>query len=134
VHNANLVGLSLDLPFWNRNQGNIRAAENRLRASTLRAEQAPRQLESEILEARRELLEADSLYGEWKEPFAERYDALADGIYLSYLRRSIGLLEFVNFLQAYKESKSRLFNLQNGRIHAFENLNFATGKDLFRFD
>lgn len=133
IDNYNSITLAFDIPLWNRNQGGIRIAENQVKASQLLAGQAPRQLESEVYQSRLNAQEMDSLYKSWKEPFARDFDSLADGIYRSYAKKAISLLEFVDFFQSYKESKNRLYRLQNGRINAFENINFTTGKDLFKF-
>lgn len=131
IADYNALTLSADLPLWNRNQGGVQAAESRLRAAQLRATQAEREANGDAGQAYGSLMEADSLYREWKRPFTEDFDGLAEGMAKSYRKKSIGLLEFVDFFGAYKESKDRLYKLQNGRIDAFENVNYTAGKDLF---
>lgn len=131
IADYNALTLSADLPLWNRNQGGVRSAESRLKAAELRAAQAEREAEGEAKRAYAALAEADSLYRTWQKPFTDDFDNLAQGMARSYRKKAIGLLEFVDFFQAYKESKDRLYKLQNGRLDAFENVNYAAGKDLF---
>lgn len=56
---AFLVGVSIPLPFWNRNQGNIAAAEARLRAANAREAVALADFEQAVSRARAQYLAAE---------------------------------------------------------------------------
>jgi len=58
--NAFLVGVSIPLPFWNRNQGNIAAAEARLRAANAREAVALADFEQAVTRARSQYLAAEA--------------------------------------------------------------------------
>ncbi len=134
IPDYNAVSLSLDIPIWNRNQGGIHAAQARLEAARHEADGAPLRISGEVRQAYAEMQAADSLYRAWKDPFTLSFDALAESIYRSYAKRSLSMLDFVDFFQSYDDSKSRLFKLQNGRIDAYENLNYASGRDWYKID
>ena len=57
---AFLVGVSIPLPFWNRNQGNIAAAEARLRAANAREAVALADFEQDVSRARSQYLAAEA--------------------------------------------------------------------------
>lgn len=57
---AFLVGVSIPLPFWNRNQGNIAAAEARLRAANAREAVALADFELTVTRARSQYLAAEA--------------------------------------------------------------------------
>lgn len=134
IQNYNSLALSFNIPLWNFNQGNIFSAKNRLKRSQLLLQNSDRILDHEIYDAYEQLISVDSLYQDWKKPFAKDFDELAKGILMSYQKKAIGLLEFVDFFRSYKESKGRLYQLQNRRINAFENINYVVGKEIYALD
>ena len=54
------------------------------------------------------------------------------GSYSAYQNRTISLLEFIDYIETYKNSKTEFYRLQNNRIDAVEDLNMATGSDLMK--
>jgi cobalt-zinc-cadmium efflux system outer membrane protein len=128
--NYNSISLSIDLPFWNRNQGNIKIAENKIEESKTLKNQKELEVKNEIKKAYLELMEAEKLYKSSIQKFDSNYDKLFDGIITAYQNHSISLLEFIDYYEAYKNSKSEYYQLQNNRLEAIEDLNMATGKTL----
>jgi cobalt-zinc-cadmium efflux system outer membrane protein len=132
IPNYNSVSLSIDLPFWNRNQGNIKIAEIKIEESKTLKNQKELEVKNDIKKAYMELMEADKLYKSSMQKFDSNYDKLFDGIITAYQRHSISLLEFIDYYEAYKNSKSEYYQLQNNRLEAIEDLNMATGKTLIQ--
>ena len=127
VPHYNALTLAIDLPFWNRNQGNIKAAEFQIGQNKQLQSQAQLQVRDDITKAYRQLLETDKLYRTAAPQFTEDYEKLLDGIIKSYQNHTISLLEFIDYYETYKNSKLELNRLQNNRFDALENLNLATG-------
>jgi cobalt-zinc-cadmium efflux system outer membrane protein len=132
VRNYNAISLAIDLPFWNRNQGNIKAAQYQIEASKQLQSQAELQVRNDISNAYRQLLETDKLYKTASLQFTSDYEKLLDGITKGYQNHTISLLEFIDYYETYKNSKLQLNHLQNNRLDALENLNLATGTTIFK--
>jgi outer membrane protein, heavy metal efflux system len=127
VHNYNSLSLGFDLPLWNRNQGNILIAENKIEESKTLKDQKELEVKNDISKALVQLIETDKLYKSSLQKFDSNYDNLFDGITSAYQNHTISLLEFIDYYEMYKNSKSEYYQLQNSRLDAMESLNMATG-------
>jgi len=132
VHNYNSLSVAIDLPFWNRNQGNIKAAQFQVESNKQVQSQAELQIRNEVSKAYRQLLETDKLYKNVSLRFTPDYEKLLDGIIKGYQNHTISLLEFIDYYETYKNSKLEFNRLQNNRLDALENLNLATGITIFK--
>jgi outer membrane protein, heavy metal efflux system len=130
VKNYNYVGLSFDLPLWNRNRGNIRAAEARVEESKALYGNQLLQIEGEVNQSYTKALETDRLYHSSEANFGADFTKIITGTTESFLKHEIGLIEFVDLFDSFKESQINLFQLQYDRINAIEGLNYAVGKSL----
>lgn len=51
----------------------------------------------------------------------------------SYEQRKIGLLEFIDFMDAYKDAKLKMVEQHNGLLHATEDPNYnSIGTDIIK--
>ncbi|MDP4210125.1 MAG: TolC family protein [Bacteroidota bacterium] len=130
IHNYNYVGVQIDLPFFNRNQGNIKTAQFTIESSKAKLQSAEDQVKSDVFQSYSNALETNDVYKHFDEKFAKDLTGLIDEIIKNYEKRNISLLEFMDFYDAYKQNMIQYNTLQNSRINAFENLNFSVGKDI----
>ena len=128
VNDYHALTLSMALPFFNRNQGNIKIAENQVDANRQYFSQTQIQLENEILQAYTKAKEDDRLFRKIDKKFQTNFEKLILGVLENYQKRNLTLIEFTDFLESYKNTVSQLNRVQNNRIQAFENLNFVVGK------
>src|SRR5215471_12085248 len=132
VQNYNALTAAIDLPFWNRNQGNIKAAQYQINANQQLQSQAELQVRSEINKAYQRLLESDRLFKGASIVFTGEYANLLDGFLKAYQNHTISLLEFIDYYEAYKDAKLQFNHLQNERMDAMENLNLSTGTNVLK--
>ena len=132
VRNFNALSLAIDLPFRNRNQGNIKMAQSQIEESRQLQSQAELQVRADISKAYKQLLETDKLYRTVSLQFTPDYEKLLDGIIKGYQNHTISLLEFIDYYETYKNSKLEYNRLQNNRLDALENLNLATGTNILK--
>jgi cobalt-zinc-cadmium efflux system outer membrane protein len=132
VQNYNALTAAIDLPFWNRNQGNIRAAQFQINANHQMQSQAELQVKGDINKAYQRLLESDRLFKGASIEFTGDYENLLDGILRAYQNHTISLLEFIDYYEAYKDSKLQFNRLQSERMDALENLNLSTGTNILK--
>ncbi len=129
VHNYNFIGMQIDLPFFNRNQGNIRSAELGVENSRVMLQSAGEKVRSDVMQAYATALEADRLYRRYDEKFVGALEAMNNEMKKNYENRNISTVEFLDFYDAYKNNFIQLNNLQNARANAIENLSFCIGRD-----
>lgn len=128
VNNYHAFTVSMGLPFFNKNQGNIKAAENQIEANKQYLAQTSNQLENEVLQAFTKAQEGENLFRKIDPNYQDGFEKLIEGVLENYQKRNLTLIEFTDFLESYKNSVSQLNTLQSNRMQAFENLNFVVGK------
>lgn len=124
--------LSIDLPIFNRHQGNIQVAENNLKADTQLKDQTVIDIQRNVRNAYDKAYQTDKLYKSFDKNFASQYRKLADGMITNYQKRYITIIEFTDFYESYRNSVVQLNQLRNDRADAFENLNYQVGKDVIK--
>jgi cobalt-zinc-cadmium efflux system outer membrane protein len=132
IPDYNSLTLSFNLPFWNFNQGNIKIARNRIEETKVLKNQKELEVRTDITNAFIQFLETERLYRSSMQKFDDNYDRLFDGITTGYKNRTISLLEFIDYYETYKNSKTEYYQLQVNRLEALENINLATGTIIFK--
>ena len=130
VKNYNYVGLNFDLPAWNKNRGNIRAAEARVESSKVVYDNYQLQVNLQVEQALKRALETEKLFSTAGAGFGDDFTKIIHAATDNFLKHQLGLLEFVDLYESYKESQTSLIQLQSDRIDAIENLNFTIGKPI----
>lgn len=133
IPNYNAVTLQIDLPFSNRNQGNIAIAKHRRNESMAMMAQYRQQILAEVYEAYQKVTETNKVYVTLDKSVSSDFDDLVDIIMKNYEKRNINLIEFIDYYQAYKTSMLQIIKLKNDRMQALEQLNFHTGTNLLNF-
>ncbi len=130
VPNYFAATFQIGLPMFNKNQGNIKAAEYRIQAAQKQIVSQEDRITGDIQLAYRKALEADQLYKAYDKAFMIDFDKLFDNVKASFDNRIISMLEFIDFYESYKSSAVQMNRLQNDRINAIEEINFMAGKDV----
>ena len=117
------IGLSVSVPIFNRNQGNIKSARlSVLRNNTL-AEQARRQADNELFACYTKLAKALELYRSSDYELERDFDRIIEGVNAGFRKRNISLLEFIDYYEAYKETCLQLYGMKRDVVMAAEGLN-----------
>jgi cobalt-zinc-cadmium efflux system outer membrane protein len=133
INNYNALTLGVAVPVFNRNQGNIQAAKAQVAASKLQVDQQQLVVQNEVHQAYQLAARNDELFQNTDRdtaPFAR----LMVGIEQSYAKRLLSVVEYLDFFESYKNNLVQLNTLRANRVRAFEQLNFAVGKPVFRAD
>lgn len=121
------IGLSVSVPLFNRNQGNIKSARlSVLRNNTL-AEQARRQADNELFACYTKLAKALELYRSSDYELERDFDRIIEGVNAGFWKRNISLLEFIDYYEAYKETCLQLYGMKRDVVMAAEGLNTIVG-------
>ncbi|UTA69896.1 TolC family protein [Emticicia sp. 21SJ11W-3] len=122
------VGVGVTLPFFNKNQGNIEAAKIRVQSSQAALQAYQLQVQQNVITAFNKALQADKMYQTFDNRFAVDFSKLIDGVILNYKKQNIDVVEFIDFFDSYKSTVIEFNQLQNNRMKAIEDLNYAVGK------
>jgi outer membrane protein, heavy metal efflux system len=126
------LAISLPLPIWDRNQGNIKAARNHVKQEEALLAYADQKLQNDVLNAYQKLLYTARLSSADNAVFYTDYYQLQKNITESYNNRQIGLIEFLDYYNDYKDIKQKqLQQILNLRL-AKQDLNDVVGTDIIK--
>lgn len=124
--------IGLPLPFFNRNQGNIKSAEYTLKSQESIVKDNDARLKNEVVAAVKQYELTQELFTTQQSEFNEQYDKLFKAMMKSFKDRQIGLIEFVDFFDTYKDTKLKIIQQQYNLQKAIADLNFATGTTVIK--
>lgn len=127
------VQFSLPLPAFNRNQGNIRAAQIQARQSALLLEQTRQQVEQEVVGGyiQFQAMAREIVDNTPASRFLQSYAAMMGNLLQLFRERRLGLLEFVDQFDAYQQSQIKRLDSLQAYWQAGENLNYVVGEKVF---
>ena len=122
--------VAIDLPIFNRNQGNILVSERTLEANKALRDNMRQSVEKEVAVAYEKAVEIDRMYRNFDKRFTGAYKTLIEGVIASYEKRNVSLLEFTDFFESYRTNMVQWNQLQSDRADAVENLNYVVGANV----
>ena len=125
------ISAAIDLPFFNRNQGNIKGAKSNISYYKTRQTAQRNSIANQVEAALEKVSVAETAYKSVEGEFEGQFALLSNGIYVNFKKRNITLLEFIDFIETYNESVRQYNRLQSERIKVYEELNFVVGEELF---
>lgn len=126
------IGISMPIPLFSRNQGEIKKAKIAIEAQQATYQQLENNLANEVFKACQNAERIEDLLANMDADFNNDYQKLIDEVTKNFAKRNIGLLEFLDFYQSYKENTLQFNQLQFERINAKEEINFVTGTNVFK--
>jgi cobalt-zinc-cadmium efflux system outer membrane protein len=123
-------GVGLDLPMFNRNQGNIRFAELGIEKSKILLNQKTLTVESEVFLAYQQLQNLIALLEGIEQDYENSLDTLLESYTRNFTQRNISLLEYLDFLDAYLDNKKIILETGRDLHQQLEELYFTIGQDL----
>jgi outer membrane protein, heavy metal efflux system len=130
INNASFLNAAIDLPFFNRNQGNIKSAKISIDQSKTQLDLQRMTVENDVQKAYVKLLTTHKMLQSFDPGFRAQFQRLMDGVTENFLKRNISLIDFTDFVESYKNNVLQLNQLQNDRMQAIEALNFSVGKPI----
>lgn len=122
-------GVSFDLPFFNRNKGNIQKAQISIENAKVKKEQTVLTIENEIVLAYKSFQQAVGFLGEIDADYEQDLDVLLDNYTQNFIVRNVNMLEYFDFINAYLENKKIILEARKDLNQKTEELNYALGKD-----
>lgn len=146
TNNLWTVSAGIDIPIFNRNQGNIRAARYSLLQSQYQDSLTTGQAQSQVLSAYAQFTRIrtvrDSLHaqagvisnvkGGDRGSYAKDLDMMFTNAVSNYSNRRINLIEFLDQLRTYDEGRRDLLLLESDYFISAQQLNYVTGTIVVR--
>jgi len=126
------IGVSVPIPVFNRNKGNIQSASAAVQQQQVITSNAETELENNVMNAYKKFLLAETQNTGEQQDFYKRYDALYQNMFNSYKARQISFLEFISFFNDYKDLQEKLQQQKLNLLLAADALNYETGIDVIR--
>ncbi|WP_028295350.1 TolC family protein [Olivibacter sitiensis] len=124
------IGLSMDLPFFDRNKGNIRAAQLEVKKSEYLLTNRRLEMGHAVTKTWQDLQQSLLLYEQMDTEYIDKLSNMSAGMARQFLNRNINLLEFLDFFESFRQSKEQYYeSIKNINIYR-EELNYLTGLSL----
>lgn len=131
IPNEFAYAFGLSVPLFNRNQGNIKSAKFQIKSYEANLKSVQLQYEENVYRAWEKALTQYNLFQSFDKNFPHQFDQLARSVLDNYTKRNIGLLEFLNFYESYKQNTVQFNSIRSDLATAYENINYMTGTDFF---
>ncbi len=135
-HNSNYIphyfglGVSLPLPLFNKNKGNIKAAGLTVKQQEITVQQSGDQLVNDVQNALQKLYTVAGTQSTGNTNFYTAYRQLMEKMAQSYQQRQIGLVEFADFFDNYRSIINKNNEQQLNYLLSIEELNYQAGTDI----
>ncbi len=124
------VTVQMNIPLFDRNQGNIESAEKSILERRAGLENQRILIENEVSIDLNRAIEKDRIYKEFRNTFTEEYKELSKLMVSNYQKRYLTIIEFADFFETYRNSIIQVLKLQTERVQAIERLNYSVGKKI----
>ncbi|MBA3662890.1 MAG: TolC family protein [Bacteroidetes bacterium] len=132
IQNYYGIGLGLQVPIFNRNQGNIRAAKARIKEGELNQQFYKVVVQQDVISAYKILIETNNVYLSTDKTLQKKFNDLLKGLTDNYTKRNISIVEFIDYYESFKNNIIQLNKLENELYNATENLNYEVGKTIIK--
>lgn len=122
------MGISLPLPVFNKNQGNIKSAGFSVKQQQATVQNTETELINNVTNAYKKLLLTVEQNNAAQTDFYAKYKAIYNNMLQSYRDRQISLLEFIDFFNEYTDSQQRLMQQQLNLQLSKEELQYYVSK------
>ena len=123
------LGVSFDLPVFNKNKGNISAAKHKIDFEKVEKKALEKQIESETDFALKQVIFFEDLLRQKNDLNKNESDELLQNFYKHLQNKNITLLEFIDFTQAHLEAEKAYNEWVIEYFTNYEQLQYLVGKD-----
>ncbi len=131
-YNYSGIGISSDIPFFNRNQGQIAAAKYEISKAQVNDTLQATTVENEVEGAYFKLFKYKQQYDATDKNYASDLDQLETNAVNNYEKKLISLLDFLDQMRTYTSAKSDVIDLKTNYFNARQNLNYQVGTTIIK--
>lgn len=124
------LGISFDLPIFDRNKGNIQEAKLEITKSNFETRKNILKSENEIVSVFQNYTRTQKISEELDESYETTLDGLLTSHEKNFRLRNISMLEYMDFLDTYIGNKMIILDTKKELNQYYENLQYVVGQDL----
>lgn len=132
IDNYTGITVGMEIPIFNRNQGNIRAARIGIKQAEAQAASIAGEVRKEVWTAWRHAQLMEEQYFSTSVHYEEELHLLSERLVSHYSKSNISLLEFSDLFEAYSDYLIQLNELKAELLNSYEELNYAVGDTIIR--
>jgi cobalt-zinc-cadmium efflux system outer membrane protein len=132
INNLASLGAAIDLPFFNRNKGNIQTAKINTDAFSALQQSTEATVQENVSRALERAFASEKMYRSIDPKFLKDFDHMLQEVLSNYEKRNLTILDFLDFYESYKDNILSSNNIQFNRLSAFEDINYYTGTEFFQ--
>jgi cobalt-zinc-cadmium efflux system outer membrane protein len=120
------IGIGIDLPVFNRNQGNIKMAKLNIEQNNYVADHQKNQIQQEIIEIYNNYKMNYDFYKKIMDnDFSEDLENMFEVYSRNFINRNINIVEYLDFMDAYKATKQAILTAKKNLDVSFAELEFS---------
>ena len=122
-------GVSIDLPIFNNNKQNVKLAELAISQEKSYQSALEINLEEEITQLETQFKLIEDTMKEWPVEQLNEQTKMIENFKKHLLNRQVTLIEFIDFIQAYREANRGYIQLEEAYNQTIEELQYIVGND-----
>ncbi|MFN3641058.1 MAG: TolC family protein, partial [Flavobacterium sp.] len=125
------AGVTIPLPLWNRNQGNIKSSQFKLKEAEYNLQAMQNEMISSLQNNYAFYLQTVSEYQKATSLYNQDFEITVKGMTDNFQKRNVSIVEFIDFFEAYNEALTELARIKTQLVVSGEQLNLLIGKDIY---
>ena len=126
------VGIGIDIPVFNRNQGAVKIAQISKKQSEYNRTQQEVMAKNDIAEAYGNYVRIYNMYDRnINNPVLSELDMMLNSYSKNLVSRNISMVEFMDFMDTYRNTKQMILTPRKNMTIQFEELKYTVGTEKF---
>lgn len=125
--------VEFNIPLFDRNQGEIKAAQFNVRKSSVQYDQIENQVRNEVKAAFNRYQNSNAGLANYSNELLDRLKALNASTNENFQKRNISLLQFIDYQRIYILTNTQLIELRQQFINNVNELNFVIGTNIIEY-
>lgn len=125
------AGISLPLPLWNYNRGNIKAAKSDIGFSNYMLEERQKEVKAEVFEAYQNMERSIKEYDKSKKLYNADFETVFKSVNENFTKKNMTIIEFVDFFEGYNDALKELERIKSQIAINAAQINYVTGTKLY---
>lgn len=125
--------VEFNIPLFDRNQGEIKAAEYSIAKSNLQFDQIENQVRNEVVAAYNQYRNSNAGLSNYSSILLERLNELNRTTNENFQKKNISLLQFIDYQRIYILTNTQLIELRQQFIDNANELNFVVGTNIIDY-
>jgi cobalt-zinc-cadmium efflux system outer membrane protein len=125
------TGISIPLPLWNHNQGNVKSAQFKLKQADYSLQSMENELISDLQNTYHFYNQTLTEYQKSILIYTNDFEITVKGMVDNFQKRNVSLIEFIDFFESYNQVQTELMRVKTQLVYLGEQLNLLIGTDVY---